>query len=240
MSNVSKRSTPPQGTAFLLLTVLGVLWLPLSALAQVVQPQARPLVEVRTEVGNMIVELYNETPRHRDHFLALVDSGRYDSLLFHRVVPGFVLEGGDPGSKYARPGELLGQGTDPTGLPHELAPGLIHKRGALATSPAGDTPDLADLGHSTRFFFVHGVRYSAEELATVSERTALGADPFAYSETDRQTYAHAGGVPRLDGSYTVFGEVVVGLDVLDALSRLPCDQWDRPLRDVRMFMRRLK
>ncbi len=240
MSNVSKRSKPQQGTAFLLLTFLGGLWLPLSVEAQVTHPQARPLVEIRTEMGNMIVALYNETPQHRDRFLALVLAGAYDSLLFHRVVPGFAVEGGDLKSKQAAPGVVLGQDIDDEGLSKVVVPGLIHKKGALAAAPAGDTPELALKGHSTRFFFVQGVRYSPEELAQVAERNARLGSPFVYTETDRKVYAELGGSPRMDGSYTVFGEVVEGLDVLDALSRVPCDQWDRPQKDVRMFMRLLK
>lgn len=197
-------------------------------------------MEVRTELGNMIVALYNETPRHRDHFLALVDSGKYDSLLFHRVVPGFVAEGGDLQSKHAPAGTALGQDVDPQGLPAEVVPGLIHKKGALAAAPAGDTPGLAKLGHRTRFYFVQGVLYSPAELAEVAERNTRLGSPFAYTATDSSMYATIGGVPRLDGSYTVFGEVIEGQELLDALSRMPCDQWDRPLKDVRMFMRQLK
>lgn len=240
MSNVSKRSTPQQGSAYLLLTVLGLLWLPAPAEGQVPQHQTRPLVEVRTEMGNMIVALYNETPQHRDQFLDLVKAGAYDSLLFHRVVPGFAAEGGDPKSKHAEPGAVLGQDGDPEGLPREVVPGHIHKKGALAAAPAGDTPELAQKGHRSRFFFVQGVRYGAEELAEVSERNARLGSPFALTEADRKIYAEVGGLPRLDGSYTVFGEVIEGLEVLDALCRVPCDQWDRPQKDVRMFMRLLK
>ena len=240
MSNVSKRVKYRQPRLGLLLTILVGLWLPAMVPAQSPIPQRRPLVEVRTEVGNMIIALYNETPQHRDHFLALVEAGAYDSLLFHRVVPGFAAEGGDPESKHAERGTVLGQDTDPQGLPAVVVPGLIHKKGALAAAPAGDTPDLAKLGHRTRFFFVQGVQYGAEELAQVAERNTRLGSPFPYTEADKETYKSTGGLPRLDGSYTVFGEVIDGLDVLDALSRVPCDQWDRPLKDIRMFMRQLK
>ncbi|MBL7951409.1 MAG: peptidylprolyl isomerase [Flavobacteriales bacterium] len=209
-------------------------------MAQSPAVQPRALVEVRTELGNMIVALYNETPVHRDHFLALVNAGSYDSLLFHRVVPGFAVEGGDPKSKRAAPGAFLGQDTDPQGLPSEVVPGLIHRKGALACAPAGDTPEHAGLGHRTRFYFVQGGLYSTEELAQVAARNARLGTPYVYSEADMETYRTIGGLPRLDGSYTVFGEVLEGVEVLDALSRLPSDQWDRPLQDVRMFMRQLR
>lgn len=240
MSNVSKRSSPRTRPAWVLLTLLGVLGLPGTAPAQTQTPATRPLVEVRTELGNMIIALYNETPLHRDHFLSLVDNGAYDSLLFHRVVPGFAVEGGDLRSRNAERGATLGQDIDQEGVMNEIVPGLIHKKGALAAAPAGDTPELAGLGHSTRFYLVQGVRYSSSELAQIAERNARLGTTFAHSATDERIYEQSGGLPRLDGSYTVFGEVVEGLDVLDAFSRVPCDQRDRPLTDIRMFMRRLK
>lgn len=198
------------------------------------------MVEIRTELGNMIVALYNETPQHRDHFLALVEAGTYDSLLFHRVVPGFVVEGGDPASKYAKAGAPLGQEPGKDGLPQEIHPGLIHKKGALAASPAGDTPELANRSHSTRFFIVEGSTYKADELALVAERNAQLGTPFAYSSDDRGEYESTGGEPRLDGAHTVFGEVVYGLEVIDALAKQPCDARDRPLTDIRMFMHKLE
>ncbi len=191
-------------------------------------------------LGTMIIALYNETPMHRDLFLAKVEAGTYDSLLFHRVVPGFAVEGGEPTSKYAAPGVALGLGPDTTGLPLEVLPGLIHKKGALAAAPAGDTPETAKRSHGSRFFIVQGVPYDASELAQVAERNARLGCPFDYTDEDRRTYAELGGQPRLDGGYTVFGEVVEGLEVIDALAKEPCNQWDRPLTDIRMFMRVLK
>ena len=217
------------------------LWLPGSVFTQESPlAQTRPLVEIRTEAGDMIVALYNETPQHRDQFLALVDAGAYDSLLFHRIVPGFALEGGDPTSKRAAPGVALGQGPGKGGLPNEIHPGLIHKKGALAAAAAGDSPELAKRSHETHFFIVQGAPYNSTELALVAERNARLAAPFMYSEEDQRTYSNSGGQPRLDGSYTVFGEVVEGLEVIDILAKQPCNSWDRPLTDIRMFMRKLK
>jgi peptidyl-prolyl cis-trans isomerase B (cyclophilin B) len=198
------------------------------------------LVEVRTELGNMIIALYNETPQHRDRFLKLVEEGAYDSLIFHRIVRGFAIEGGDMASKHADAGIPLGLDTDPDGLPLEIIPGLIHKKGALSAAPAGDTPEAADRSHGTRFFIVQGGTYTSDELDAVAERNAGVGTPFTYSDEGRRVYASTGGQPRLDGGYTVFGEVLEGLEVIDALAKQPCNQWDRPLKDIRMYMRILK
>ncbi|HRH69075.1 MAG TPA: peptidylprolyl isomerase [Flavobacteriales bacterium] len=230
-----------QWSRAMVMTILCGLGLPNAAKAQEPAPgNFRPLVEIRTVLGTMVVALYNETPLHRDLFLAKVEAGDYDSLLFHRVVPGFAVEGGDPASKHAAAGLQLGLDTDTVGTPLEVVPGLIHKKGALAAAPAGDTPETARRSHGSRFYIVQGVPYDATELAQVAERNARHGTPFGYTEEDRHTYAELGGQPRLDGGYTVFGEVVEGLEVIDALIKEPCNLWDRPLTDIRMFMRVLK
>jgi len=241
MSNVSKRMIHGQWCLTLLMTILCGLWLPKAAAAQAAATNDfRPLVEVKTMLGTMIIALYNETPEYRDLFLAHVEAGEYDSLLFHRVVPGFAVEAGDPASKHAAAGVPLGIDTDTAGLPLEVLPGLIHKKGALAAAPSGDTPELAKRSHGSRFFIVHGVPYEATELVEVAERNARLGTPFDYTDEDRRVYAELGGQPRLDGGYTVFGEVVEGLEVIDAIATLPCNQLDRPLTDIRMFMRIMK
>lgn len=223
------------------MTLLCGLGLPLAVSAQETSAgKLRPLVEIRTVLGTMIMALYNETPLHRDLFLAKVEAGEYDSLLFHRVVPGFAVEGGDPASKHAAAGITLGLDPDTAGLPLEVLPGLIHKKGALAAASAGDIPDAAKRSHHSRFFIVQGVPYDAAELAQVAERNARLGTPFGYTDKDRNIYAEQGGQPRLDGGYTVFGEVVEGLEVIDALAKEPCNEWDRPVTDIRMFMRVLK
>ncbi|MBK6881502.1 MAG: peptidylprolyl isomerase [Flavobacteriales bacterium] len=238
MSNVSKRKIRWQWSLTLAMTILCMPWLPVVAFGQAAQSPRRPLIEVRTNFGTMVVALYNETPIHRDNFLELVESGAYDSLLFHRIVPGFAVEGGDPASKYAPPGVALGLDPDSVGLPEEVVPGRIHTYGTLAAAAAGDTPDLAGRTHRMRFFFVLGGTYSSEELELVTQRNSANGRQQTYSASEREEYAEVGGQPRLDGAYTVFGNVVSGLEVLEALAALPCNGWDRPLQDQRMFMRR--
>ncbi len=240
MSNVSKRTHQRQRPVVWALTILAGLWLPVGLVAQPPPALKRPLVEIRTSAGNLIVALFNETPAHRDRFLGLVDDGEYDSLLFHRVVRGFAIEGGDMASKHAPRGTALGMDADSVGLAEEIAPGLIHKRGALSAAPAGETPECAGRTHSSRFFFVLGDLYTKEELDAVAERNTASGRPYTYTEAEILDYASEGGLPRLDGAYTVFGEIVDGWEVLDTLAALPCNEWDRPLEDVRMFMRRLQ
>lgn len=237
MSKISKSPVPRMLWLFGLMTVLGMLGLPSTILAQ--QPPLRQLVEVRTRLGTMVVALYNETPEHRDRFISRVKAHEMDSLLFHRVVPGLGIEGGDPASKNAAPGIPLGLDADSIGLPLTVVPGMIHRKAVLTASPAGDGPELARRSHRDLFLIVLGVPYESSELDRVAARnTALGA-PFTYSEQDRRIYASVGGQPRLDGSYTVFGEVVDGLEVIDAIAASPCNTWDRPMEDIRMYMRLL-
>lgn len=214
--------------------------LPEALTAQSVTPSKRPLVEIRTELGTMVIALYNETPIHRDNFLELVRAGAYDSLLFHRIVPGFVIEGGDPASKHAQLDVRLGEVPDTLGIPLEVVPGLIHKKGALSAAPAGETREFTGYSHRSRFFIVQGTTYTAEELVEVAERNARLGTPFTYTDEDRLEYATLGGQPRLDGGYTVFGEVLEGLEVIDALAKQPCNAFDRPLKDIRMFIRKLE
>lgn len=240
MAKVCNAKMPRTARASTVLTVLLGLWLPAAGEAQLQDHDPpRPLIEVRTSLGTMVWALYNETPVYRDHFLARVASGSMDSLLFHRVVPGFVVEGGDPGSRRARPGVALGLDPDSMGLALEVVPGLIHKKGALAAAPAVGAEGSADRAHRERFFLVHGVIYDDRELDLVVERKRASGSTFGYTPEDRRIYGKEGGQPRLDGSCTVFGEVVSGLDVLEAITRMACNEWDRPLEDIRMHLRKL-
>lgn len=199
-----------------------------------------PLVEIRTDLGRMVVALYNETPQHRDNFLKLVRTGAYDSLLFHRVIPGFMVQGGDPDSKTAAPGVALGKGGPDYTLPAEIVPGRVHTRGALAAARQADEVNPERQSSGSQFYLVHGKTFDAADLEQVAARNARYGTPVTYTEEQKQAYATKGGAPHLDGAYTVFGEVVEGLDVLDAIALTPCDGRDRPLSDLRFYMRILE
>jgi cyclophilin family peptidyl-prolyl cis-trans isomerase len=196
-------------------------------------------VEVNTTHGRMVVSLFNETPVHRDNFLALVREHYYDSTLLHRVVPEFLVQGGDPDSKLTYPGQVMGTG-GPTGtLPAEPRPELHHFHGALAAAPPTGSEDPTKNSHGSQFFFVVGRVYEGTDLDHLVERAKALGDSLAFSLESRATYTTSGGLPHMDGQYTVFGEVVSGQDVLDLITTVPCDQQDRPLTDVRIWMREL-
>ncbi len=215
---------------------MGMTLVTLLFVAQGVMAQ-RPQVEIRTTAGTIVVELYNETPQHRDNFLKLVKGGFYDSLLFHRVIPGFMVQGGDPGSKQAPAGVPLGSGGPGYTIPAEIVPGAIHKKGALAAARQGDDVNPEKSSSGSQFYIVQGRTYQSADLDRVAERSRRLGTEVTYSESDKRVYAAQGGAPHLDGAYTVFGEVVEGLDVIDRIALLSCDGMDRPTSDIRMFMR---
>lgn len=202
----------------------------------------RPRVEVRTELGTMVVELYNETPQHRDNFLKLVREGKFDSLLWHRVIPSFMIQGGDPDSKAADPGAPLGEGSLGYTVPAEFNPAFVHTKGALSAARAPDEVNPDKASSASQFYVVQGKSWQPNELQMLLDRKNRGITPPKYSYTPEQIaeYAKLGGAPHLDGEYTVFGRVVVGLEVIDKIAALPCDQRDRPLNDIRMWMQEPK
>ena len=199
--------------------------------------EKRPLVEIRTELGTMVVELYNETPLHRDNFLKLVNEHYYDSLLWHRIIPSFMVQGGDPNSKHAAPGVPLGQGGPGYTVPAEFVPGLVHTKGALAAARQADQVNPQRASSGSQFYIVQGKRYTAEELQMVADRSRGMGPARVYTPDNIKDYVALGGAPHLDGAYTIFGRVVEGLDVLDKLAAVERNAQDRPLTDIHMWMR---
>lgn len=197
----------------------------------------RPRVEVRTTLGTMIVELYNETPQHRDNFLKLVKEHFYDSLVFHRVIPGFMVQGGDPDSKRAAAGMPLGMGGPGYTVPAEILPGLYHTKGTLAAARQGDQVNPTKASSGSQFYIVQGRTYQPQEMDMIAKRNATMGTPVTYDDAAKARYASVGGAPHLDGAYTVFGEVVEGLDVVDKIAAVQRDGRDRPADDIRMWMK---
>jgi len=185
-------------------------------------------VQITTDFGTMKVKLYNETPLHRDNFVKLVSEGFYDSLLFHRVIKGFMIQGGDPQSKNAAAGQMLGSGDVGYRIPAEFNDSLYHKKGVLAAA-RDNNPEKASSG--CQFYIVQGKPMIENELQMAERRSGK-----PMSEAKRNDYKTIGGSVWLDGEYTVFGEVVEGLDVIDKIAAVPCGQMDRPASDVRMKM----
>jgi peptidyl-prolyl cis-trans isomerase B (cyclophilin B) len=184
---------------------------------------------ISTDYGDITVILYNSTPKHRDNFVKLVEDGYYNDLLFHRVINQFMIQGGDPDSKNAPAGMQLGTG----GPGYEIDPeiGAPHFRGALA---AARTPNAEKRSSGSQFYIVTGRVQNDNELKVYEERRKV-----KYNDVQRKIYMEEGGYPALDMEYTVFGEVVAGMDVVEKISQLPKDSRDRPAQDVKMKIKML-
>lgn len=240
-------------------------------------------VEIVTNYGTIVLQLSDETPLHRDNFIRLVESGTYDSLLFHRVIQSFMIQGGDTKSKYADSLARLGDSDLPYTVPAEIVPGLYHKKGALGAARTGNP---ARASSSTQFYIVQGKiqndsllahnegrinkmlarHYGTNdpankplidslEAARTEKDTVLtkelnirlnsildnywNFDKYTIPEDQRQVYQTQGGTPHLDQNYTVFGEVISGLEAVDAIAAVDTDSRDRPLGEVRILKARI-
>ena len=191
------------------------------------QGDGHKYIRIQTDFGDMRVVLYDSTPVHRDNFLKLVDEGFYDSLLFHRVMPGYMIQGGDPDSRGAEPGAMLGEGGPGYTLPSEI--GAPHLRGVLAAARFGDPVNPDKRSNGSQFFIVAGQPITDEMLDRMLAN--YGATVTA---DQRARYRKYGGAPQLDGGYTAFGEVVEGLYVIDKIAAVQRDRLDRPREDVYM------
>ncbi len=246
-----------------------------------------PIVVIKTKYGIIKIKLYNETPKHRDNFIKLVKEHYYDSLLFHRVINQFMIQGGDPDSKHAKPGEMLGNGGPEYTIPAEFVPTLFHKRGALAAARESDQVNPTKASSGSQFYIVEGKVFTEEELNILEQRInqnkknqILGqlmntpeyswlktkldsmvksgnpnavndfiketgeiaekeldkAGRISFSSQQRQIYTTVGGAPHLDGAYTVFGEVIEGMNVVDSIASVSRDKNDRPIEDIPIFI----
>lgn len=187
------------------------------------------LVEIETSLGTMLVELSDATPQHRDNFIKLAEQGYFDGLLFHRVINGFMVQGGDPNSKNAQPGEQLGIGGPNYTIPAEFVDSLVHVKGALAAARQGDQVNPQKRSSGSQFYIVQGQAVTRAMLDQFEARKG-----FRYAQAQRDEYAAKGGTPFLDRDYTVFGRVIKGLEVLDSIAAVPTDGRDRPTEDVKM------
>ena len=238
-------------------------------------------VKLETSLGDIVVELYNETPQHRDNFIKLVKEGYYDGVLFHRVIKDFMIQTGDGNSKTAGPDDMLGDGDPGYTIPAEFVyPKYFHKRGALAAARTGDQVNPERRSSGSQFYIVTGKIYSSDELQMMSKRmadmakqdifrrlvmenrqkieqlqqaqdqsaiqalqneliqqTEAEAAKSAPSMTDEQidAYTSIGGTPHLDGQYTVFGEVIEGMDVVDKIQNTTTGRMDRPTVDIKII-----
>lgn len=246
-----------------------------------------PQVQISTSFGDIVVKLYDETPAHRDNFLKLAREGMYDGTLFHRVIKGFMIQGGDPDSKNAAPGQQLGSGDVGYTLPAEFVyPTYYHKRGVLSAARQADQVNPERRSSGCQFYIVWGEVYTPEQLQQFEARQnqsrgqqifdelaqqhidsiramydrndqqglmalqnklvaetekRLKTEPgFHFTEEQVKAYTTVGGTPHLDSQYTVFGEVVSGLDVVEKIQLAATDSRDRPLEDIKMTVKVLE
>ena len=199
--------------------------------------QVRHQVLLQTSKGDIVLELYNETPRHRDNFLKLVRSGYYDGVLWHRVIADFMIQTCDSTTRHAKPGASVGEYDLNYRLPAEIIyPKYFHKRGVLAAAREGDSMNPKRESSAAQFYIVWGTTYSSMALDKMQARLdeATGGKVQLTPEV-RDAYRKYGGTPHLDGQYTVFGEVVKGLNVVRDIDYVETDDDDRPVWDVKIL-----
>lgn len=194
-------------------------------------------VLIETTMGNIKVELYNETPLHRDNFLKLAREGYYDGNLFHRVIYNFMIQSGDSTSRHAQPGQELGLYSPEYTIPAEIRfPQIFHKRGVLAAAREGDEVNPEHASSASQFYIVYGRRFNDEMLDEQQARLDNQTQGQVLLTPEvREVYKKTGGTPHLDGQYTVFGEVTEGLNVVKEIDWVPTDDNARPLEDVRII-----
>jgi peptidylprolyl isomerase len=267
---------------FLLLYFVAVLANFLLPTANSLAQGSEKLVLIETSLGNIKLKLYDETPLHRDNFVKLIEKHFYDSLLFHRVINTFMIQGGDPDSKKAPSGKLLGDGDVAYTIPAEFNPKLYHKRGVLAAARNSDEANPEQASSGCQFYIVQGKAFNdslldekarritrmkaynkvvrnkdnktliekynlflkqenADSIKTtkanidkLTEAEVQNTKTHEFTNEQKKMYNTIGGTPHLDGSYTVFGEVLEGMEVVDKIAAAPRDKADRPLTDIRM------
>jgi cyclophilin family peptidyl-prolyl cis-trans isomerase len=200
-------------------------------------------VRITTQYGDMIVKLYDETPQHRDNFLKLVDEGYYNDLIFHRVIKNFMIQGGDPDSRGAAPNARLGAGGPGYTVPAEFNNAFTHKKGVLSAARQGDQVNPKRASSGSQFYIVQGAPVQEAMLLNLEMRRNAGKDStnqFHYTPEDIEYFKTIGGTPHLDGEYTVFGEVIEGLSIVDSIGFVRTMPGDRPVEDVKMKMERVK
>ena len=200
----------------------------------IVNPPQDCLVEMETTHGTMTILLYDKTPQHRDNFIKLAETGFYDGLIFHRVINGFMIQGGDPNSRDAKKGARLGTGGPGYQVPAEFDKSLFHVKGALAAARTGGPSNPEKKSSGSQFYIVQGKPISADQLKIYEAQKDI-----KYDDESREILTNQGGTPFLDQEYTVYGKVVKGLDVIDKIASVETSAADRPLEDVKILRARV-
>jgi cyclophilin family peptidyl-prolyl cis-trans isomerase len=192
---------------------------------------AQPIAVFETTAGTFRIKLFRETPKHSENFVKLIKSGYYDSVLFHRVISGFMVQTGDPNSKSAQKGQQLGDGGPGYTIPAEFNPELFHKKGAVAAARLGDQMNPAKSSSGSQFYIVQGQVLTQAQLDMLVNS---GRHP-EFTSDQKIAYTTLGGTPHLDNNYTVFGEISEGLDVIDNIAASATDERNRPIDDIRVI-----
>lgn len=199
------------------------------------------LVELSTSKGDMLIYLYDETPKHKNNFLKLVDDSFYDGTSFHRVIKDFMIQGGDPYSKDSSKQHLSGQGGPGYTIEAEFVPKYYHKKGALAAARTGGAQNPEKKSSGSQFYIVQGKKIPEDKIDLIEDHLKRNwGDDFVFTEKMKQDYLQIGGTPHLDGAYTVFGEIITGFDVLDSIASVKTNRANRPNEDVKMTMKLVK
>ncbi len=188
-------------------------------------------VQIETDKGSCLLKLYNETPKHRDNFVKLVREGYYEDLMFHRVINNFMIQGGDPDSRFAAQTQALGEGGPDYTVPAEIQDSLIHKKGAIG---AARDNNPAKQSSGSQFYLVQGHVFTQAGLDSLEQFRLKGEK---LTPLQREIYSTIGGTPHLDKNYTVFGELIEGIETVDKIAVVQTDKRDRPIEDVRMKMK---
>ena len=194
------------------------------------------IVEMNTSLGDIQILLYDSTPLHQANFLKLTKDGYYNDQLFHRVIKSFMIQTGDPNSKAASKGEMLGMGGPRYTIPAEIRENLYHKKGALAAARKGDAVNPKRESSGSQFYIVQGQVFTPEQLDSFVK---MGRHD-TFTEEQKQVYSSLGGTPHLDGTYTIFGEVISGLEIVEKISTQTVDAYNRPLEDISFQLKILK
>ena len=195
---------------------------------------------IHTEFGDITVQLSDSTPEHRDNFIKIAEEGFYDNLLFHRVMKGFMVQGGDPESLDAEAGKRLGGGGPGYTIEADMRPGLVHVKGALAAARQPDSVNPEKRSSGSQFYLVHGKTWKPGELMSFESKIQAQFPEFAYTDEMKTMYSEEGGAPFLDMNYTVFGFVVDGLDIIDSIAAVKVAAGNRPVDDVKFSVEVLK
>lgn len=206
---------------FLLLVVFSII--PYLSAQVTEKSQKETLILISTELGDIKLKLFNETQKHRDNFINLLRENKYDSSIFHRVIPEFMIQGGGGANINVDLAETI---------PSEILPKFVHVRGALAAARMGDNVNPERKSSGSQFYIVQGRPFSWADLEMISNRTG-----FMYNQEQKDAYLKQGGAPHLDGAYTIFGQVIEGMEVVDKIASVERNQMDKPLKDIKMTVR---